>query len=171
MEAGMNFRVAIRVPEIFYVLRNHESNEPDRFDEEAELIKQHQTDEEGLVSAEVQLGRDQINKLCNVLKSTFTTDTKNISTFKNYIFNLESDSKDSALLEVKNYIQEMRKIEQDFTGENLSKFFLSHWPEKTEDFYFILKSIDLAGIRVVRDNSLLESLTDEDKISIFLESY
>ena len=167
----MNFRVAIRVPEIFYVLRNHESNEPDRFDEEAELIKQHQTDEEGLVSAEVQLGRDQINKLCNVLKSTFTTETKNISTFKNYIFNLESDSKESALLEVKNYMQEMRKIEQDFTGESLSNFFLSHWPEKTEDFYFILKSIDLAGIRVVRDSSLLESLTDEDKISIFLESY
>jgi hypothetical protein len=171
MKDGINFRIAIRVPEIFYVLRNHESNEPDRFDEESELIKQHQMDEEDPVSAEVQLGRDQINKLCNVLKSTFTTETKNISTFKNYIFNLESDSKESALLEVKNYMQEMRKIEQDFTGENLSKFFLSHWPEKTEDFYFILKSIDLAGIRVVRDSSLLESLTDEDKISIFLESY
>jgi hypothetical protein len=171
MKDGKNFRIAIRVPEIFYVLRNHESNEPDRFDEEAELIKQHQTDEEGPVSAEVQLGRDQINKLCNVLKSTFTTDTKNISTFKNYIFNLESDSKESALLEVKNYLQEMRKVEQDFTGESLSNFFLSHWSEKTEDFYFILKSIDLAGIRVVRDSSLLESLTDEDKISIFLESY
>jgi hypothetical protein len=35
----------------------------------------------------------------------------------------------------------------------------------------MLKSIDLAGIRVVRDSSLLESLTDEDKISIFLERY
>jgi hypothetical protein len=171
MKDGINFRIAIRVPEIFYVLRNHESNEPDRFDEESELIKQHQMDEENPVSKEVQLGRDQINKLCNVLKSTFTTQTKNISTFKNYIFNLESDSKESALLEVKNYMQEMRIIEQGFTGENLSKFFLSHWPEKTEDFYFILKSIDLAGIRVVRDSSLLESLTDEDKISIFLESY
>ena len=65
----------------------------------------------------------------------------------------------------------MRTIEQDFTGKNLSIFFLSHWPGKTEDFYFILKSIDLAGIRVVRDSSLLESLTDEDKICIFLESY
>jgi hypothetical protein len=171
MKDVINFRVAIRVPEIFYVLRNHESNEPDRFDEEAELIMQHQRDEGGPVSADVQLGRDQINKLCNVLKSTFTTDTKNISTFKNYIFNLESDSKESALLEVKSYMQEMRKIEQDFTGENLSNFFLSHWSEKTEDFYFILKSIDLAGIRIVRDSSLLESLTDEDKISIFLESY
>ena len=171
MKDGINFRIAIRVPEIFYVLRNHESNEPDRFDEESELIKQHQMDEENPVSKEVQLGRDQINKLCNVLKSTFTTETKNISTFKNYIFNLESDSKESALLEVKNYMQEMRKIEQGFTGENLSKFFLSHWPEKTEDFYFILKSIDLAGIRIVRDSSLLESLTEEDKISIFLESY
>jgi hypothetical protein len=171
MKDVINFRIAIRVPEIFYVLRNHESNEPDRFDEEAEFIKQHQTDEEEPVSAEVQLGRDQINKLCNVLKSTFTTDTKNISTFKNYIFNLESDSKDSALLEVRTYIQEMRKIEQDFTGENLSNFFLSHWPKKTENFYFILKSIDLAGIRVVRDSSLLERITDEDKISIFLESY
>ena len=171
MKDVINFRVAIRVPEIFYVLRNHESNEPDRFDEEAELIMQHQRGEEGPVSADVQLGRDQINKLCNLLKSTFTTDTKNISKFKNYIFNLESDCKESALLEVKSYMQEMRKIEQDFTGKNLSNFFLSHWPEKTEDFYFILKSIDLAGIRIVRDSSLLESLTDEDKISIFLESY
>ena len=171
MKDGINFRIAIRIPEIFYVLRNHESNEPDRFDEEAELIKKHQSDEIDLVSAEVKLGRDQIDKLCNALKSTFTTDTKNISTFKNYIFNLESDSKDSALLEVKSYMQEMRKIEQDFNGKNLSKFFLSHWPEKPEDFYFMLKSIDLAGIRVVQDSSLLESLTDEDKISIFLERY
>jgi len=171
MKDGKYFRIAIRIPEIFYVLRNHESNEPDRFDEEAELIKQHQSDEEDPVSAEVQLGRDQINKLCNVLKSAFITDTKNISTFKNYILNLESDSKEAALLEVKNYMQEMRNIEQGFTGENLSNFFISHWPEKPEDFYFMLKSIDLAGIRVVRDSSLLESLTDEDKISIFLESY
>ncbi len=171
MKDGKNFRIAIRVPEIFYVLRDHESNEPDRFDEEAELIKHHQSNEEDLVSAEVQLGRDQINRLCDVLKSTFTTETKNISTFKNYIFNLESDSEDAALLEVKNYMQEMRNIEQDFTGENLSNFFLSYWPEKPEDFYFMLKSIDLAGIRVVRDSSLLESLTDEEKIHIFLESY
>ena len=171
MNGGINFRIAIRVPEIFYVLRNHESKEPDRFIEEAELIKHHQSGEKDNVSDEVQLGRDQINNICNVLKSTFTTDTKSISVFKNYIFNLESNSKESALLEVKNYIQEMRTIEQKFSGENLSKIFLNHWPDKNEDFYFILKSIDLAGIRVVRDSSLLESLSDEEKINIFLENY
>ena len=171
MNGEINFRIAIRVPEIFYVLRNHESKEPDRFIEEAELIKHHQSGEKDTVSDEVQLGRDQINNICNVLKSTFTTDTKSISVFKNYIFNLESNSKESALLEVKNYIQEMRTIEQKFSGEDLSKIFLNHWPDKNEDFYFILKSIDLAGIRVVRDSSLLESLSDEEKINIFLENY
>ena len=171
MNGEINFRIAIRVPEIFYVLRNHESKEPDRFIEEAELIKHHQSGKKDTVSDEVQLGRDQINNICNVLKSTFTTDTKSISVFKNYIFNLESNSKESALLEVKNYIQEMRTIEQKFSGENLSKIFLNHWPDKSEDFYFILKSIDLAGIRVVRDSSLLESLSDEDKIRLFLENY
>ena len=171
MNGEINFRVAIRVPEVFYVLRNHESKEPDRFIEEGELIKHHQSGEKDTVSDEVQLGRDQINNICNVLKSTFTTDTKSISVFKNYIFNLESNSKESALLEVKNYIQEMRTIEQKFSGENLSKIFLNHWPDKNEDFYFILKSIDLAGIRVVRDSSLLESLSDEEKINIFLENY
>ena len=171
MNGEINFRIAIRVPEIFYVLRNHESKEPDRFIEEAELIKHHQSSEKDTVSDEVQLGRDQINNICKVLKSTFTTDTKSISVFKNYIFNLESNSKESALLEVKNYIQEMRTIEQEFSGENLSKIFLNHWPDKSEDFYFILKSIDLAGIRVVRDSSLLESLSDEEKINIFLENY
>ena len=171
MNGEIKFRIAIRVPEIFYVLRNHESKEPDRFIEEGELIKHHQSGEKDTVSDEVQLGRDQINNICNVLKSTFTTDTKSISVFKNYIFNLESNSKESALLEVKNYIQEMRTIEQKFSGENLSKIFLNHWPDKNEDFYFILKSIDLAGIRVVRDSSLLESLSDEEKINIFLENY
>ena len=84
---------------------------------------------------------------------------------------MESDSQDAALLEVKNYLKEMRNIEQGFTGVNLSKIFLSHWPEKPEDFYFMLKSIDLAGIRVVRDTSLLDNLIDEEKISIFLKSY
>jgi hypothetical protein len=171
MKEEIKFRIAIRIPEIFYVLRNHESKEPDRFDEETQLIRQHQSDEEGVVSEEVQLGRDQIDKLCNILQSTFTTDTKNISKFKSYIFNLESDSQDAALIEVKNYLQEMRDIEQGFIGENLSKFFLSHWPEKPEDFYFMLKSIDLAGIRVVLDISLLDNLIDEEKTSIFLESY
>jgi hypothetical protein len=34
----------------------------------------------------------------------------------------------------------------------------------------MLKSIDLAGIRVVRDSSLLDNLTDEEKINIFLEN-
>ena len=38
MNGEIKFRIAIRVPEIFYVLRNHESKEPDRFIEEAELI-------------------------------------------------------------------------------------------------------------------------------------
>jgi len=167
----INFRIAIRIPEIFYVLRKHESKEPDRFIEEAELIKHHQSGEKDTVSDEVQLGRDQINNICNVLKSTFITDTKNISVFKNYIFNLESNSKEVALREVKNYIQEMRAIEKKFSGKNLSKIFLNHWPDKNEDFYFILKSIDLAGIRVVRDSSLLKSLSDEEKINIFLENY
>lgn len=167
----MNFRIAIRVPEIFYVLRSHESKEPDRFNDEAELIKHHQSDEEGIVSKEVELGRNQINNICKILKSEFTTKTKNISTFKSFIFNLDSNSKESALLEVKNYLEEMRAIEQDFAGENLSNVFLRHWPEKGEDFYFILKSIDLAGIRIVRDTSLLENLSDEDKINLFLENY
>ena len=171
MNGEIKFRIAIRVPEIFYVLRNHESKEPDRFIEEAELIKHHQSREKETVSDEVQLGRDQINNICNVLKSTFTTDTKSISVFKNYIFNLESNSKESALLEVKNYLKEMRTIEKKFSGENLSKIFINHWPDKNEDFYFILKCIDLAGIRVVRDSSLLEYLSDEEKIKIFLEKY
>ena len=171
MNDGINFRIAIRVPKIFYVLRNHESQEPDRFVEETELIKHHQSDGKDTVSDDVQLGRDQINNICNVFKSTFTTDTKNISVFKNYIFNLESNSKKAAFLEVKNYLQEMRAIEQNFPGEKLSKIFLNHWSDKGEDFYFILKSIDLAGIRVVRDSSLLGSLSDEDKINLFLENY
>ena len=50
MKEEINFRIAIRIPEIFYVLRNHESKEPDRFDEETKMIKQHQSNEEGVVS-------------------------------------------------------------------------------------------------------------------------
>ena len=88
MKEKIKFRIAIRIPEIFCVLRNHESKEPDRFDEETQLIRQHQSDEEGVVSEEVQLGRDQIDKLCNLLQSTFTTNTKNISTFKMLYFQL-----------------------------------------------------------------------------------
>ena len=104
MKVEIKFRIAIRIPEIFYVLRNHESKEPDRFDEETELIKQYESDKEDVVSLEVQLGRDQIDKLCNILQSTFTTSTKNIYKFKSYIFNLESHSQDFALLEVKTYL-------------------------------------------------------------------
>ncbi|MBT5469068.1 MAG: hypothetical protein HOK41_00550, partial [Nitrospina sp.] len=141
MGNGERFRIAIRVPEVFYVLRNHESMEPDRFAAETELIEKHQSEErnEDNLSEEVRLGRNQIKCLCRVLKSTFTTETKNISSFKNYIFNLESKSKDAALLEVTGYLQEMRAIELDFKGENISKFFLSHWAGKGENFYFILK--------------------------------
>ena len=65
----------------------------------------------------------------------------------------------------------MRKLEKTYKGDNLSSFFLKHWYEKGEDFYFILKSIDLTGIRVVQDSSLRENLTDEQKIEIFLETY
>ena len=171
MQDGKNFRIAIRMPEVFYVLRNHESKEPDRFEVESELIKRHLSAEEVPVSSEVQLGREQIDTLCRILNSKFTTETKNISSFKNYIFNLESSSRISSLLEVKKYLQEMRKLEKTYKGDNLSSFFLNHWYEKGEDFYFILKSIDLTGIRVVQDSSLRENLTDEQKIEIFLETY
>ena len=111
MQDGKNFRIAIRMPEVFYVLRNHESKEPDRFEVESELIKIHLSDEVVPVSSEVQLGREQIDTLCRILNSKFTTETKNISSFKNYIFNLESSSRKSSLLEVKKYLQEMRKLE------------------------------------------------------------
>ena len=171
MQDGKNFRIAIRMPEVFYVLRNHESKEPDRFEVESELIKIHLSDEVVPVSSEVQLGREQIDTLCRILNSKFTTETKNISSFKNYIFNLKSSSRESSLLEVKKYLQEMRKLEKTYKGDNLSSFFLNHWYEKGEDFYFILKSIDLTGIRVVQDSSLRENLTDEQKIDIFLETY
>ena len=53
------FRIAIRVPEIFYVFRNHESLEPDSFIAEAELIKKHLSEEpDEPIAVEVQLGRD-----------------------------------------------------------------------------------------------------------------
>ena len=171
MEDDKKFRVAIRMPEVFYVLRDHESKEPDRFEVELELIKIHQSDEIAPVSSEVQLGRKQIDALCGILNSKFTTETKNISSFNNYIFNLESSSRESSLLEVKKYLQEMRKLEQTYQGDNLYSFFLNHWHEKGEDFYFILKSIDLTVIRVVQDSSLRKNLTDEQKIDIFLETY
>jgi hypothetical protein len=173
MENDKNFRIAIRVPEIFYVLRSHESLEPDSFIAEAELIKKHQSSEEPdePVSVEVQLGRDQIDAVCRTLKSEFTTETKNITSFKSYVHNLESNTGKTAIQEVENFLQEMRNLEQDYKGDNISNFFREHWTQYGEDFYFILKSIDLAGIRVVRDSSLLEQLSDEQKIKIYLEAY
>ncbi len=167
------FRIAIRVPEVFYVLRHHESREPDRFVAEAELIKKHQSEEESeeSVSEEVQLGRDQIDAICRTLKSDFTTETKNITSFKSYIYNLKSNAREAAIQETKSFLQEMRNIEQNYKGDNISKFFLNHWARYGENFYFILKSIDLAGIRVTRDSHLLKHLTDEQKIDIYLESY
>lgn len=173
MENDKKFRIAIRVPEIFYVLRNHESLEPDRFIAEAELIKKHQSSEEPNepVSAEVQLGRDQIDEVCRTLKSEFTTETKNITSFKNYVYNLKSKTRKMAIQEVENFLQEMRSLEQDFKGDNIFKFFREHWVQYGEDFYFILKSIDLAGIRVVRDSSLLDQLSDEQKIEIYFETH
>ena len=71
MKVKIKFRIAIRIPEIFYVLRNHESKEPDRFDEETELIKQYESDKEDVVSLEVQLGRDQIIHIYNRYKKYF----------------------------------------------------------------------------------------------------
>ena len=173
MDDQKKFRIAIRVPEVFYVLRNPESQEPDRFIAEAELIKKHQADEvtEEPVSHEVQLGRDQINTICKTLRSEFTTETKNISSFKSYIHNLKSHSREAAIEEVKIFLQEMRDIEKDYKGDDISQFFLNHWAQHGEDFHFILKSIDLAGIRIVRDCRLLEQLDDEQKIDIYLETY
>ena len=172
MENDKNFRIAIRVPEIFYVLRNHESLEPDSFIAEAELIKKHQSEEpDEPVSVEVQSGRDQIDAICRLLQSEFTTETKNITSFKSYVHNLESNTRKMAVLEVENFLQEMRNLEQDYKGDNIYKFFQEHWAQYGEDFYFILKSIDLAGIRVVKDSSLIEHLTDEQKIEIYLETY
>lgn len=59
MRSEKKLRIAIQVPEIFYVIRSHEPLEPDSFIAEAELIKKYQSEESGeLVSVEVQLGRD-----------------------------------------------------------------------------------------------------------------
>lgn len=173
MSCEKKFRIAIRLPDIFYVLRNPESLEPDSFIAEAELIAKHQSEEEHdeIVSEEVQLGRNQVDALCRILKSEFTTETKNITSFKSYVHNLESSSHATAMQEVKKFLEEMRGIEQDYKGDNISKLFRDHWSHYGEDFYFILKSIDLAGIRIVRDHSLIESLTDEQKIELYLETY
>jgi hypothetical protein len=167
------YRIAIRIPETFYVLRENESLKPERFSEEAELIDRHQSNEvtEELVSEIVQLGRKQIDNLCKISKSKLTTATKNISEFKSYIHKLESDTHKNAILEVKFFLKEMRDIEHNVKGENIYKFLRKHWSQYSKDFYFILKSIDLTGIRIVRDSSLLEKLSDEEKINIFLESF
>ena len=69
------------------------------------------------------------------------------------------------------YLQELRSIEQGYEGNNISNFFRSHWAQLGEELYFILKSIELAGIRIVRDSHLLESLSDEQKINFYLETY
>ena len=62
------FSIAIRVPEIFYVLRNDESLEPDSFIAEAELIKKYPSEEsDEPLSVEVQSGRDQIDVICRLL--------------------------------------------------------------------------------------------------------
>ena len=171
MEEQKKFRVAIRVPEVFYVLRDHESCEPDRFIAEAELIQKHQSNEdyEEPVSKEIQLGRDQVNAICRTLQSEFTTEIKNISSFKSYIHNLESSTRETAVEEVKILLQEMRSIEKEYKGDNISNYFLNHWVG--EDLYFILQSIDLAGTRIVRDSRLLEGLSDEQKIGLYLETY
>ena len=104
------FRIAIRVPEVFYVLRGHESCEPENFIAEEELIRIHQSDkkQDEPISEEVQLGRDQIDTICRMLKSEFTTETKNITSFKSYIHNLESNSQEKAIQEVENFLIEMR---------------------------------------------------------------
>ncbi len=158
---------------MFYVLKNHESREPDRFVTEAELIKKHQSNEESdeHVLEEVQLRRDQIDAICRTLKSEFTTETKNITSFKIYVHDLESNSRKTTIQEAKNFLQEMRDIEKNYRGSDVSNFFLDHWVRYGENLYFILKSIDLAGIRVVWDSSLLERLTDEQKIDIYLETF
>ena len=128
MENKKNFRIAIRVPQVFYMLRNHESLEPDSFIAEAELIKKHQSeDPDEPVSVEVQLGRDQIGSICRLLQSKFTTETKNITSFKSYVHNLESNTLKMAIQEVENFLQEMRNLEQDYKGDNIYKFFQEHW--------------------------------------------
>ncbi len=168
MSDEKKFRIAIRVPEVFYAPRNPELVEPDSFIAEANKVP---SIDDPPVSEEVQLGRDQIDAICRTLESEFITETKNITAFKSYVHNLESNSLEMALQEVESFLKEMRVSGQDYKGDNISKFFRNHWAQYGEDFYFIIKSIDLAGIRVVRDSSLIEHLTDEQKIRIYLETY
>ncbi len=155
MHNDKKFRLAIRMPVVSY------------------LPKKYLSEEEGeeSISEEVRLGLNQIETLCRRLKSEFATETQNITSFKNYLHPLKSHSREKSRQEVKNFLHEMRGLEAEYKGDNISKFFRNHWAQYGEDFYFILKSIDLAGIRVVRDSRLLENLTDEQKIDIYLESY
>jgi hypothetical protein len=118
---------------------------------------------------EVQLGRDQIDAISKVLQSEFTTETKNITSLKSYVHNLDSNTLKMSIQEVENFLQEMWNLEQNYKGDNIYKFFQEHWTQYGEGFYFIVKSIDLAGIRMVRDSSLLEQLSDDQKIKIYLE--
>jgi hypothetical protein len=74
-----------------------------------------------------------------------------------------------SIQEVKNFMQEMWNLEKDYKGNNIYKYFREYWSQYREDFYFIVKSIDLAGIRVVRDSSLLEQMSDDQKIKTYLE--
>ena len=76
-----------------------------------------------------------------------------------------------AIEEVGKYLQELRSIEQGYEGDNISNFFRNHWVQHGEELYFILKSIELAGIRIVRDSRLIEGLSDEQKINLYLETY
>jgi hypothetical protein len=55
--------------------------------------------------------------------------------------------------EVEWYLQEMNSIKQGYEGDNITSFFRNHWTQHEEELYFILKSIELAGIRIVRDSS------------------
>jgi hypothetical protein len=155
MQSDKKFRLAIRMPEVSYLPKNH--------------LAKEEGDES--ISEEIRLGLNQIETLCRKLESEFATETQNITSFKNYLHPLKSHSHELALQEVKNFLHEMRGLEEEYKGDNISKFFLNHWAQYGEDFYFILKSIDLAGIRVVRDSRLLANLTDEQKIEIYLESY
>ena len=130
-----------------------------------------QTEEASEVTEEVLWGRKQVDTLCKVLQSEFIVEAESITSFKNYSYNLASDSRATAITEVKRFLHEMRQIEREYKGNNIALFFRKHWEPQGEDFYFILKSIDLAGVRVVRDSHLLTSLTDEQKIDIYLEAY
>ncbi|MFP6637419.1 MAG: hypothetical protein VB778_02195 [Nitrospinaceae bacterium] len=55
--------------------------------------------------------------------------------------------------EVEWYLQEMNSIKQGYEGDNITVFFRNQWTQHEEELYFILKSIELAGIRIVRDSS------------------